>query len=70
MSASRDNVQSKSLVTVTLFVIAVLFPILATISIALRFWARRIKRQKWLGDDWMITLGLVSKVQDFLQIYR
>ena len=52
---------SDSLITTPLVVVAVVFPVLATAAVALRFYARRIKRQDLKADDWVILLGLVRR---------
>ncbi len=58
MSAMSERTQS--LVTTPLVVVATTFPILATLAVGLRFYARKIKSQALKLDDWTIVLTLVS----------
>lgn len=39
------------------------FTFLATVAVALRFWARRIQKQALALNDYLIVLGLVSSRQ-------
>lgn len=52
--------------------ICVIFLILATIAVAARFWARRIKGMKPALDDWLVVISLVfyylSAIQTVLQV--
>lgn len=52
--------------------ICVIFLILATLAVAARFWARRIKGMKLALDDWLIVTGLVfyylSAIATMLQV--
>ena len=49
-----------SLVTKGLVAVAVIFPVLASTSVGLRLYARRLKSQRLRADDWTIVLSLVS----------
>ncbi|KAL9101691.1 MAG: hypothetical protein Q9163_003077 [Psora crenata] len=57
MSQSPES--TESLVTGSLLVVTIVFPILATVAVILRFYARRIKSQPFRADDWTIVLSLV-----------
>lgn len=52
--------------------ICVVFLVLATIAVAARFWARRIKGMKPALDDWLVVIGLVfyylSAIETMLQV--
>lgn len=52
--------------------ICVVFLILATLSVAARFWARRIKGVKPTLDDWLVVTALVfcylSAIETMLQV--
>lgn len=48
-----------SLVTSGLLSAAIVFPILATAAVALRFYAHKIKSQRPKADDWTAVVGLV-----------
>lgn len=48
-----------SLVSTTLLAVSIVFPILATGAVGLRFLARKVKSQELMADDWMIVLSLV-----------
>jgi hypothetical protein len=48
-----------SLFTPTLIVGSAVFPTLATIAVALRFYVKRIKRQAFYYDDYTILVSLV-----------
>lgn len=48
-----------SLVTSGLLIVAIVFPILATVAVALRFYAHKIKSQRPKADDWTVVVGLV-----------
>ncbi|KAH7405679.1 hypothetical protein DE146DRAFT_420423 [Phaeosphaeria sp. MPI-PUGE-AT-0046c] len=41
------------------FILSIIFPILATIAVGLRFHARRLARQKLGADDWLIVAALI-----------
>lgn len=41
------------------FILSIIFPILATIAVALRFHSRRLARQDLAADDWLILAALV-----------
>jgi hypothetical protein len=41
------------------YAFAVIFSILPTVAVALRFWARKRKKAQLLWDDWAIVLALV-----------
>jgi hypothetical protein len=56
--ATTTEVQG-SLVTTALLVVAIIFPILASISVAVRIYARTFKQSKLKADDWTIILALV-----------
>lgn len=51
--------QTQSLINTALLAVAITFPILATLSVIVRFYARTIKSQKLRADDWVIILTLV-----------
>jgi hypothetical protein len=59
MSQPIQPLQTQSLVTTSLLAISIVFPILATGAVALRFRARSIKSQELKADDWTIVLSLV-----------
>lgn len=42
-----------------LYILCTLFPILATVAVALRFLSRRLKRIEFWWDDWTSLLCLV-----------
>lgn len=48
-----------SLITSGLLTVAIVFPILATFAVALRFYAHKIKSQRPKADDWTVVVGLV-----------
>lgn len=52
-----------SLVTSGLLAVAIVFPILATVAVALRFYAHKIKSQRPRADDWTVVVGLVPLSQ-------
>lgn len=57
------------IVSTTIIVISVLFPVLAIIAVALRFRARAIQGAGYSSDDLMIVPGLVSwKPHELLNI--
>ena len=45
---------------------AVILQLLAYLAVGLRFMSRRMKRQKWGIDDWLVTVALVYT---FMYIY-
>lgn len=47
-----------SLITSGLLTVAIVFPILATFAVALRFY-HKIKSQRPKADDWTVVVGLV-----------
>lgn len=47
--------------SVTAAVCSVVFPALASIAVALRFWARKFTSIPFAADDYMIVISLVSK---------
>lgn len=60
-SAPMAPVAMPSLFTTALMVVDVVFPILATFAVALRFYARKGGRSYIVfADDWMILATLVS----------
>ena len=42
------------------FITIVVFTLLATVTVVLRLWARRIQKQALALNDYLIVLGLVS----------
>lgn len=48
-----------SLISSALLAVAIVFPILATLAIALRFYAHRLMVQKLQAHDWTIVIALV-----------
>lgn len=58
----------RSLITSELLTVAIVFPILATAAVALRFYAYKIKSQKPNADDWTVVVGLVPLYQDFTTV--
>ena len=51
--------RSPAFITSGLLVLTVIFPIIATAAVGLRFYARRIKAQDLKADDWTILFCLV-----------
>jgi hypothetical protein len=43
----------------TFLVVGIIFPIIAAVSVLLRFKARRLARQKLQADDWLALAALV-----------
>ena len=53
------SVKSFSLITTSLLVVSIVFVVLASSAVALRFYARRMKSLKIEWDDWTILFSLV-----------
>lgn len=49
----------ESLITSALLAVAIVFPILATLAIGLRFYAHRLISLKLQSHDWTIAVALV-----------
>ncbi|XDG04702.1 hypothetical protein ABKA04_004317 [Annulohypoxylon sp. FPYF3050] len=49
-----------SLVTSTLFAVAIVFPILGTLAVGLRFYTKFTKKQKLTSDDWVCALAQLA----------
>lgn len=58
-----DNSRARAL-----FAISILFPLLASVAVAGRFYARRIKGLTLGVDDWMLLLGLVCCIEQGIGI--
>lgn len=43
------------------FAMALFLPLLATLAVAARIWARSIKHHKLVADDWLSVLALVPR---------
>lgn len=56
--------------TPTALGLGITFPALAFLAVAARFWARRIKSQKLMADDYMIIPALVDKSICKLRLMR
>lgn len=52
----------ESLVTSALLAVAIVFPILATLAVGLRFYAHRLMSQKLQAHDWTVAVALVRGV--------
>jgi len=59
MSQPQPVVPSYSLISLSLLVNSIIFLTLATLSVALRFYARRMKSLDLQWDDWTIAISLV-----------
>ena len=46
----------------TLLALSITLPLLATTTVVLRFYSRRMRKQALLADDWLIVLALVSRL--------
>ena len=51
--------RAPSVITQPLLAVAIAFPLLATVAVIIRFYARKIKSQSLRADDWMIVFSLV-----------
>lgn len=61
MATSMPSGPQPSLVTTASFAVAVVFPILGSIAVALRFYAHaRIKKQRPSSDDWVCALAQLA----------
>ncbi|KAI1751899.1 hypothetical protein F4782DRAFT_531139 [Xylaria castorea] len=49
-----------SLITSTLLVVAIVFPVLGTLGVGLRFYTNNIKKQKLTSDDWVCALAQLA----------
>ncbi|GAP88719.1 putative integral membrane protein [Rosellinia necatrix] len=49
-----------SLVTTTLLVVAIVFPILGTLAVGLRFYIKHMKKQPLSSDDWVCALAQLA----------
>lgn len=49
---------------ISILVVSGLFAAISTVSVCLRFYARRVKGNPVKSDDWCILVALVSTVQD------
>ena len=47
-----------------LLILSIFLPLLAAVTIVLRFYARKIKRIPLLVDDWLIVVAWVSTLHD------
>ena len=47
-------------------VLLLIFSIIATLAVVLRFWARRIQKIRLELNDYMIVLGLVGELSPFV----
>ncbi|KAJ5636927.1 uncharacterized protein N7484_010240 [Penicillium longicatenatum] len=54
-----DQASSPSLVTTALLTVAIVFPILATLAVALRIWSTLTRTKKLFVDDYVILLALL-----------
>ena len=54
-----------SLVTSAVFASAIIFPMVASLATALRFYVHRITSKKSSLDDWILTLALVNGLRRF-----
>lgn len=52
----------ESLITSPLLAVAIVFPIVATLAVGLRFYAHRLTLQKLQAHDWTILIALVREV--------
>jgi hypothetical protein len=62
----------KSLITSAVVVVAVVFPLLSTAAVALRFQALKLQKAKLKADDWTVVAALVSTSRPhlcLLQVY-
>ena len=50
-----------SIITTALIVVTVIFPLLATVAIGLRFYARGIAKKGAYAEDWVILAALVIR---------
>lgn len=48
--------------SVAAVVCSVVFPVLASSAVAMRFWARKIKNLAYSWDDYLITVALVGTI--------
>ena len=51
--------RAPSTITQLLLAVAIVFPLLATFAVIIRFYARKMKSQSLRADDWMIVFTLV-----------
>ncbi len=65
MSQPQLAIPSFSLISTSLVVDSVVFLVLANAAVALRFYARKIKRLEFKWDDWTIVISLVRSLPSF-----
>ncbi|KAL6873062.1 hypothetical protein J3F83DRAFT_760086 [Trichoderma novae-zelandiae] len=58
--ATSASAAQPSLVTTTLLVVAIVFPILGTLAVGLRCYTRVIKKQRLSSDDWVCVLAQLA----------
>lgn len=63
MAQPQPVMPSFSLISLSLLVNSIIFLALATLSVALRFYARRVKSLDLQWDDWTILISLVRSRQ-------
>lgn len=56
----NEGIGLPSLVSTSLLVVSIVFPIIATAAVILRYYCRRIKHQSLQADDWVILLALIA----------
>lgn len=59
MTTTTGAYKISSIITTGLIVVTVVFPLLASIAIALRFYARGIAKKGAYAEDWVIFIALV-----------
>lgn len=56
---STPGVENPSLVTTTLLTVAIIFPIAASIAVALRIWSTLQRVKRLFPDDYILLLALI-----------
>ncbi|KAK6811102.1 hypothetical protein RU639_012903 [Aspergillus parasiticus] len=57
--SSAPRASSPSLISTALLAVAIIFPILATLAVALRIWSNTYKAKRLFADDYVIIMALV-----------
>ena len=57
--SSAPRASSPSLISTSLLAVAIIFPILATLALALRIWSNTYKAKRLFADDYVIIMALL-----------
>lgn len=66
---SAPGAESPSLVTTALLTVAIIFPILATLAVALRIWSTLQRVKRLFLDDYILVAALICALGVPIDVY-